>query len=182
MTVKLTTLITAAALALAACSQQAETSVAPDSAAPAASTETAVQSLTSSDGAVTINTAGNFADQSGNAELMPEGFSAEEITLLQRDEQSGITLYAAALGSPKTPSAEYFAKLKTELEKAENLSNLKIGAATENRMDYSFTQDNDFQEDCIALHTAERLYTICANGSGVPANQLAAVLKDVKLK
>lgn len=182
MNLKPTALTALFVLALSACSQQAETSVAP--AAPA-SAETAaapeVQSLNSRDGALTINTVGTFADQSGRAELTPDGVSADEITLLQRDEQSGITLYAVALGTPKKAAAEYFAGLKADLENLSDISGLKIGAATENRMDYSYSAGDELLEHCIAVHTGEQLYSVCANGSGVSAEQLSAVLKDVRL-
>lgn len=180
MNVKLTA-FTAAVLLLAACSQPAETSVAPASAASAEQSASAVQSLSSRDGMLTVRTVGAFADQSGNRELLPDGMAVEDIMLLQQDTQSGITLYAAALGAPKQEAQAYFANLKADLESLSDISELKIGAATQNRMDYSLRYGEDFNETCIAIHTAEQLYNVCANGKGVPTAQLTAVLKDVRL-
>ena len=115
MNMKLLVCVAAATLGLAACDSQPATSVAPDSTAPAASaaasdapasTTTApapseAQVLTSRDNAISLSVKGNFQDQSSNADLLPEGSSAENITLLQQDAVSDITAYVENLGKPK---------------------------------------------------------------------------------
>lgn len=181
MNAKLTAFTAAIILLSSACSQQAETSVAPANTAPGEQNTSVVQDLHSRDGMLTVRTVGSFTDQSSNQELLPDGLAAEDLMLLQQDKQSGITLYAAALGTPKQEAQAYFANLKTDLENLSDISELKIGAATQNRMDYSLRYGEDFNETCIAIHTSEQLYNICANGQGIPAAQLTAVLTDVRL-
>ena len=160
MNIRSAALAAAVLLALAACDtkvnnpQSADASAAASEApAPAASAQT----LTSRDGAVSIAVTGNFQDQSGNAGLLPEGTSAEEVTLLQ-----------------------YYAGLTSALQAA-GLADLKAGAATENRMDYSFTQADGSSENCIAIYHPENLYTVCANSATAGNARLAEALKDVKL-
>lgn len=195
MNMKLLVCVAAATLGLGACDSQPATSVAPDSTAPAASAAASnapasattapapseAQVLTSRDNAISLSVKGNFQDQSSNADLLPEGSSAENITLLQQDAVSDITAYVENLGKPKKSAKEYYANLKQQLEKATGLTDVKIGIATENRMDYSFTQENGLKENCIAIYSPESLYNVCASSSTASDDQLAAVLKDVKL-
>ena len=183
MNIRSAALAAAVLLALAACDtkvnnpQSADASAAASEApAPAASAQT----LTSRDGAVSIAVTGNFQDQSGNAGLLPEGTSAEEVTLLQRDEDADITLSVIDLGKPAKPAKEYYAGLTSALQAA-GLADLKAGAATENRMDYSFTQADGSSENCIAIYHPENLYTVCANSATAGNARLAEALKDVKL-
>ncbi|MFH6974817.1 hypothetical protein ACG2K1_11140 [Neisseria sp. 23W00296] len=188
MNIRSAALAAAALFALAACDTKVSNPQSAD-AAPAAASEAAAeapapavsaQTLTSRDGAVSISVTGNFQDQSGNAGLLPEGTSAEEVTLLQRDEDADITLSVIDLGKPAKPAKEYYAGLKSALQAAE-LADLKAGAATENRMDYSFTQADGSSENCIAIYHPENLYTVCANSATAGNARLAEALKDVKL-
>lgn len=168
-------------LLLVACDKPAETSVVNASEASASATAPAqMQTLSSKDGALEIRTKGSFQDQSNNEALLPEGFTADEISLLQQDENSGIVVYAVNLGEPKQAAREYFAQLKQRLE-AEPFSQLSVGAATENRMDYAFTQDNGISEHCVAIYTNKALYNVCANSTQADAKQIADTLNDIKL-
>lgn len=187
MNIRSAALAAAVLLALAACDtkvnnpQSADASAAASEAASEAPAPAAsAQTLTSRDGAVSIAVTGNFQDQSGNAGLLPEGTSAEEVTLLQRDEDADITLSVIDLGKPAKPAKEYYAGLTSALQAA-GLADLKAGAATENRMDYSFTQADGSSENCIAIYHPENLYTVCANSATAGNARLAEALKDVKL-
>ena len=195
MNIRFAALLSAALLALAACETKVsnpQAEAAASSAAPAAETasvateaaappaEAAPQTLTSRDNAVSVSVSGNFQDQSGNAALLPEGANAEEVTLLQRDDDADITLSVTDLGKPAKPAKDYYAGLKSALE-ADGLADLKVGAATENRMDYSFSYPDGGGENCIAIYHPENLYTVCAASATAAAPQLADTLKDVKL-
>ena len=151
-------------LMLAACT------AAPPAAAP--------QTLTSSDNAVSISVTGNFQDQLGGNAL-PEG--AEAGTILQQyDENTDITLTVVDAGKPVKPAKEYYANLKTALEQA-GFASLKAGAATENRMDYSFTDAEGNNHNCINIYSPDNLYAVCAFSSSADNATLAETLKDVKL-
>lgn len=167
--------------ALAACGSQ-ENQAASDNATPASEAAApAAQTLTSRDNAVSITVTGHsFTDQSGNAELLPEGAKADNITLLQ-ENTDGTLLYVADLGEPKSPAEQYFAFLKSDLEKLDNIDNLKIGVATENRMAYSYQGKTEdvLNESCLAIY-GNKIYSVCAAGTADPA-QLSDLVKDVKL-
>ncbi|WP_274571124.1 hypothetical protein [Neisseria leonii] len=168
--------------ALAACGSQENQTAAPP---PAAASETAaapaVQTLTSRDNTVSITVGSrNFTDQSANPQLLPEGIPAENITLLQ-EADDGTLLYVADLGGPKSPADQYFAQLKAGLEKMTGIDRLSVGAATENRMAYSYQGKTEdvLNESCLAVY-ADRIYSVCAAGTADPA-QLSDLLKEVKL-
>ena len=181
MNIRSAALAAAVLLALAACDtkvnnpQSADASAAASEApAPAASAQT----LTSRDGAVSIAVTGNFQDQLGGNAL-PEG--AEAGTILQQyDENTDITLTVVDAGKPVKPAKEYYANLKTALEQA-GFANLKAGAATENRMDYSFTDAEGNNHNCINIYSPDNLYAVCAFSSSADNATLAETLKDVKL-
>ena len=189
MSIKFAALLAAAALSVAACEQQAATPQ-QASATPAADTASATsadtpsappaapQTLTSSDNAVIISVTGNFQDQLGGNAL-PEG--AEAGTILQQyDENTDITLTVVDAGKPVKPAKEYYANLKTALEQA-GFASLKAGAATENRMDYSFTDAEGNNHNCINIYSPDNLYAVCAFSSSADNATLAETLKDVKL-
>ena len=190
MNIKFAALLAAAALSVAACEQQAATPQ-QASAVPAANTASATptdapsappaatpQTLTSSDNAVSISVTGNFQDQLGGNAL-PEG--AEAGTILQQyDENTDITLTVVDADKPVKPAKEYYANLKTALEQA-GFANLKAGAATENRMDYSFTDAEGNNHNCINIYSPDNLYAVCAFSSSADNATLAETLKDVKL-
>ena len=188
----LLTLTAVAAIGLAACEQKGTTSVAASTSSAAsaitdaAASANAVQTLTSSDSKISLSIQGSqFADAMQNKDLLPDGLAATDLTLLQHDPASEITVYAANLGKPKSPAADYFNKLKTALEQDKSLSNVEAGVATENRMSYRFSQkdkeDNTLNENCLAVYETDNIYNICANSYTASSEQLNEVLKDVKL-
>lgn len=188
----LLTLTAVTAIGLAACEQKGTTSVAASTSSAAsaitdaAASANAVQTLTSSDSKISISIQGSqFADAMQNKDLLPDGLTATDLTLLQHDPASEITVYVANLGKPQSPAADYFNKLKTALEQDKSLSNVEAGVATENRMSYRFSQkdkeDNTLNENCLAVYEADNIYNICANSYSASSEQLNEVLKDVKL-
>ena len=188
----LLTLTAVAAIGLAACEQKGTTSVAASTSSAAsaitdaAASANAVQTLTSSDSKISLSIQGSqFADAMQNKDLLPDGLTATDLTLLQHDPASEITVYVANLGKPKSPAADYFNKLKTALEQDKSLSNVEAGVATENRMSDRFSQkdkeDNTLNENCLAVYEADNIYNICANSYSASSEQLNEVLKDVKL-
>lgn len=188
----LLTLTAVAAIGLAACEQKGTTSVAASTSSAAsaitdaAASANAVQTLTSSDSKISLSIQGSqFADAMQNKDLLPDGLTATDLTLLQHDPASEITVYVANLGKPQSPAADYFNKLKTALEQDKSLSNVEAGVATENRMSYRFSQkdkeDNTLNENCLAVYEADNIYNICANSYSASSEQLNEVLKDVKL-
>ena len=188
----LLTLTAVAAIGLAACEQKGTTSVAASTSSAAsaitdaAASANAVQTLTSSDSKISLSIQGSqFADAMQNKDLLPDGLTATDLTLLQHDPASEITVYVANLGKPQSPAADYFNKLKTALEQDKSLSNVEASVATENRMSYRFSQkdkeDNTLNENCLAVYEADNIYNICANSYSASSEQLNEVLKDVKL-
>ena len=184
----LRSIITASLLfGLAACDQQVETSVPPasDTTASSANLESAVQILESNDKKIRITVSnGQFSSAGAQVDLHPSRVSDEDLTLLQHDANQDITLYTARLGKPKSDAATYFKNLKTALKNTEGLSDVDVGAATGNRMNYRFiqtTDENSLRENCIAIYEAENLYNVCANSSVASPEALMVVLKDVAL-
>lgn len=180
------TLAAITSIGLAACSQQVETSVPASSAtASAPAVEKQLQTLTGKDGKVSVVIQGSsFEDASQDPNALPEGITAEELTLLQRDNNSDITLYVVNLGTPKTDAKSYFSNLKAALESTQGLTEVQVGAATDTRMNYRFAQDdkqgNLLRESCISIYETN-LYNVCASSPTASAESLAAVLKEVNL-
>lgn len=177
-------LAAAAVLGLAACGGKAETSVPADTAASAASADAgAVQTLTGRDGKISIVIQGSRFEDASNSGELPEGISADELVLLQRDSSRDITLYIANLGAPKTDAPAYFANLKAALNADKSLSDVQTGAATDTRMNYRFAQNGGgatLRENCIAIYETG-LYNVCASSATASQDELAAVLKEVNL-
>ena len=173
-------------LGLTACKQQpAATSVAPASATSSAATDSE-QVLESNDKKIRITIAnGHFVSAGEQADLHPDNIPAEDLTLLQHDANQNITLYTTHLGKPKATAEIYFENLKTTLENTAGLTDVAVGAATENRMSYQFTQTASdgslLHENCIAIYETENLYNVCANSSTASHEDLMAVLKGVAL-
>ncbi|WP_416190007.1 cytochrome C [Neisseria sp. CCUG17229] len=182
-------------LLLSACNKVSETPAPAAASEPMASAtsaasvpmvkENTVQELNSKDSKIRImieNT--QFTDVIDDQNLHPEGISADELTLLQRDNTSGITLYTANLGKAKTDAKAYFTHLKETLQSAKGMDNMRVGIATDNRMNYRFSQPtedgNTLSENCIAIHETN-IYTVCASSTTASTEQLAFVLKDVNL-
>ena len=184
-------ILAAVLTALAACgetdaphTQPANTSSAAVSDSASAPAENTVQTLISKDNKIKIVVAnGRFSDVSPDADSLPESVSAEEMTLLQYDAMLGITLYADNLGPAQTDAKTYFANLKNKLQSADVLSDVQVGSATDNRMNYRFSQttaDGTLNENCIAIHETN-LYNVCANSNTASQEELASVLKEVSL-
>lgn len=187
MKLSMFTLIAAAVFSLAACKQQAETSVPTEATQEtvSATTENSVQTLTSSDGKINILIQnGNFEDISHNPATLPDGITEKELTLLQHDAGRNISIYIANLGTPKTDAKNYFGNLKTTLESTSGLTDVQTGAATDTRMNYRFAQnDNEgnlLRENCISIHETN-LYNVCASSTSASQEELAGVLKEVNL-
>lgn len=173
---------------LNACSPNETAAPAAPAAASAVSEPAAansVQTLTSSDGKIRITLEnGQFRDAMQDQSLHPQGLNAGELTLLRQDPNSGITLYAANLGEAKTDAKTYFGNLKETLKAAGNMENLRIGIATDNRMNYRFTQAGSdglkLSESCMAVHETN-IYTVCAASPSASAEELDSVLKNINL-
>ena len=145
-----------------------------------------MQTLESSDSKIRITIpGGHFENIIEQADERPEGIAQSELTLLERDSASGITVYAANLGAAKSDAKTYFANLKSALNSAEGLADVQVGAATDNRMNYRFSQADGsggtLLENCIAIYDNANLYNVCANSSSAPQTALAAALKEVNL-
>lgn len=186
--------LAASILLLSACNGQSETSVSPEAASSAASAindaasvpQSAVQTLTSKDGKLSIIIENSsFADISKEARQLPPGVNTADLTLMQHDDAQNITLYATNLGKPQKAANEYFANLKKHIEADKSLKDVKIGVSTENRMDYHYSQtsgDETLNETCVSVYSAEGLYNICAYSPSATSQQLDSVLKNIKLK
>lgn len=173
--------------ALSACAPKAEpASAASEASAASAASEAAntVQTLTSKDNRIKIVVEnGHFRNIADQPDAYPEGLSAKEITLLQRDDALDITLYASNLGKAQTDAKTYFGNLKSALENAQGLSNVRVGIATDNRMNYQFSQsgaNGTLTESCIAIHETD-LYNVCASSHSASIDTLAELLTDVNL-
>lgn len=143
------------------------------------------QILISHDNKITLNIAdGHFTDIITQQSEHPEGIEANELTLLQYDKTRDITLYTTNLGNTKTDAKIYFDNLSTALKSEKNLKNVQIGIATDNRMNYRFSQ-NDAQgrllnENCISIHES-KLYNICASSHTASQETLSSVLQDFSI-
>lgn len=178
-------------LVLAACQpdappETAVSAVSPASeAAPQTDEKNTVQSFESSDGRIKIVVqSGTFADIRNQTDGFPDGLSEREITLLIRDEASNTTIYAANLGKAQTDAKTYFGNLKQSVESAAGLQDVRVGMATDNRMNYRFVQrlpDGELTESCIAIHETD-LFSVCANSRTASAEELSRLLADVNLQ
>ncbi|MCP2041262.1 xanthine/CO dehydrogenase XdhC/CoxF family maturation factor [Neisseria sp. HSC-16F19] len=184
----LTLAAVAAALALAACSDKQETSVQLSASEAAASSPAAAQAqtLASSDGKISITVDnGRFEDRSAEAAQWLGSAEQGELVLLQRDDAANITLAAHKLGQPKSDAAAFFNNLAADLKANQDLQDVEVGEATDNRMNYRFSHSSEgvsLSEQCVALYEAEQLYSVCASSDSAPAAQLAAVLGNITLK
>lgn len=185
--ITLSALTMAALFTLAACSDKNDTSVtlsASEAAQAEAPTSPAAQTLTTSDGKLSITTQGVFSDQSTKAQEWVSNGDTSKIVLLQRDDSQDITLSVVNLGAPKSKANDYFKQLSEALKQNSALQNVQVGVATENRMNYQFSHSQDgttLNEHCLAVYEPENLYAICASSDTVQPAQLADTLKEIKL-
>lgn len=189
MNPKFLALILSSAVALTACNGgTADKKTAAPSSEPAAASVAAHEQdkvkLLSSDGKISIETSGQFADKLGDEAALPEGVAKEKITLLQKDSVTGTTLTVIDTGTSANP-AEYFQKVKAALETDKSLNNLVLGDIAANSMTYGFSQADEqgnilLNERCkIMLHGKDKLYTICASNTEGNQDELAAALKYI---
>lgn len=193
-------LLITAALSLAACGDNpanpAASAPAPSSApaAPAAASaaseaaasapEAAGTTLSSQDNKVqfviTPNISGAFQDKLADANLLPEGVPAEQVTLLQRNDDADLTLSVVQTGKTDKATDKLFADLKKEIESDQSVKDVQVDAATADSMAYRYTQANDgnaTNESCIAHLSADKeLAVVCATSGQMSANELKDLL------
>lgn len=181
-------------LGLSACTKQdtsvtmdaSDTQTASSSAAsadePAAS---ATQTLTSKDNKLSIVVDGDFADVLDSATDWVDPAQLNNLTLLQHDDSSNITLAVNNLGTLKIKPDEYFKNLADSLEHNSSISNIKVGVATVNRMNYRFSHQQNgtlLNESCVALTVDNNLYSVCASSESADYNALAGTLKTINVQ
>ncbi|ORF41442.1 hypothetical protein [Snodgrassella alvi] len=145
----------------------------------------ATQTLTSKDSKLSIVVDGDFADVLDSATDWVDPAQLNNITLLQHDDGSNITLAVNNLGSLKIKPDEYFKNLADSLEHNSSISNIKVGAATVNRMNYRFSHQQNgtlLNESCVALIVDNNLYSVCASSESADYNALAGTLKNINVQ
>lgn len=182
-------------LGLSACTKQdtsvtmdaSDTQTASSSAAsadePAAASAT--QTLTSKDSKLSIVVDGDFADVLDSATDWVDPAQLNNLTLLQHDDSSNITLAVNNLGSLKIKPDEYFKNLADSLEHNSSISNIKVGVATVNRMNYRFSHQQNgtlLNESCVALIVDNNLYSVCASSESADYSTLAGTLKTINVQ
>lgn len=179
-------------LGLSACKKD-ETSVTIDasdaqaaSSSAASAAETPVtQTLTSKDDKLSIVVNGSFADVIDSATDWVDQEELNSLTLLQHDENSNITLAVNNLGTIKIKPDEYFKNLADGLQNNKNISDIKVGVATENRMNYRFSHQQNgslLNESCVALIGDNNLYSVCASSESADFAELAGTLKTINVQ
>ena len=194
-------LLLAAAISLAACGEAGQTTSTPAPAsapapvaASAASTEAAasapeaagITTLSSQDNKVQFvipqNISGAFQDKLADANLLPEGVPAEQVTLLQRNDDADLTLSVVQTGKTDKAADKLFADLKKEIEGDQSVKDVQVDAATADSMAYRYTQANDgnaTNESCIAHLSADKeLAVVCATSGQMSANELKDFLAN----
>lgn len=186
-------LVAIALLGLSACKQK-DTSVTIDasdtqavSSASEASESNAnsTQTLSSNDGKVSIVLDGDFTNVLDSASDWVDQSQVKNLTLLQHDDASNITLAVNNLGVMKIKPDEYFKNLADSLKNNAAISKVKLGIATENRMNYRFSHQQNgtlLNESCVALVANGNLYTVCASSDSASDDALAATLKTINLQ
>ncbi|WP_239324364.1 cytochrome C [Snodgrassella gandavensis] len=180
-----------ASLSLSACTQKdtsvtmdaSDTQVASSDVPAAAATST--QTLTSKDGKLSIVVDGGFADVMDSAQDWVDQAQVNNLTLLQHDDGSNITLAVNNLGAIKIKADEYFKNLADSLKNNADISNPKVGIATENRMNYRFSHQQNgtlLHESCVALVGNDNLYSVCASSDSASDAELAATLKTINVQ
>lgn len=184
-------LIAIAISALTACKKN-ETSVTLDAssvntviAASADTPTSGTQTLSSRDDKLSIVVDGNFNDEMDDAEKWASKDNLDTLILLQHDDSSNITLIANDLGPIKLKAEEYFKNLAANLKNNAQISNVNVGIATDNRMNYRFSHEENgviLNESCVAMIGNNNLYSVCANSDTAKDDALAATLKTINLQ
>ncbi len=179
-----------ALLGLSACTQK-ETSVTMDASdtqtasGAASAVATSTQTLTSKDDQLSIVVDGDFTDVMDSAPEWVDQAQIENLTLLQHDNGSNITLAVNNLGAIKIKADEYFKNLADSLKNNKDISNVKVGIATENRMNYRFSHQQNgtlLHESCVALVGSNNLYSVCASSDSAGDDALGATLKTINVQ
>lgn len=184
-------LIAIAISALSACKKN-ETSVTLDAssvntviAASADTPTSGTQTLSSRDDKLSIVVDGNFNDEIDDAENWVRKENLDTLILLQHDDSSNITLIANDLGPIKLKAEDYFKNLAANLKNNAQISNVNVGIATDNRMNYRFSHEDNgilLNESCVAMIGNNNLYSVCANSDTAKDDALAATLKTINLQ
>jgi len=194
-------LLIAAAISLAACGDNpaspavSSTPAVPSSApaAPAASSASAAAASAAEAASITLdskdnkvqfvipqNISGAFQDKLADANLLPEGVPAEQVTLLQRNDDADLTLSVVQTGKTDKAADKLFADLKREIESDQSVKDAQVDAATADSVAYRYTQANDgnaTNESCIAHLSADKeLAVVCATSGQMSANELKDLL------
>ena len=197
MSLKTQLLLIAAAVSLAACGENPTSPAVSTPAAvstpnaPAAASETTAASvpeaagitLASKDNKVQFtlqNANGLFQDKLGEANLLPEGVPAEQVTLLQRNDDADLTLSVVQIGKTDKAADKLFAELKKEIEGDQSVKDVQVDEASADSVAYRYTQANEdsaTNESCIAHLSADKeLAVVCATSGQMSANELKDLL------
>ena len=196
-------LLIAAAIGLAACGDQpanpaasAPAAVSAPAAPAAASeasaafaagaSEAAGTTLSSKDNKVQFvipqNISGAFEDKLADGNLLPEGVPAEQVTLLQHNDDADLTLSVVQTGKTDKAADKLFADLKKEIESDQSVTDAQVDAATADSVAYRYTQANEnttTRESCIAHLSADKeLAVVCATSGQMSANELKDLLAN----
>lgn len=186
-------LVAIALLGLSACKQKdtsvtidaSDTQAASSASEASESNANSTQTLSSNDGKVSIVLDGDFTDVLDSASDWVDQSQVKNLTLLQHDDGSNITLAVNNLGVMKIKPDEYFKNLADSLKNNAAISKVKLGIATENRMNYRFSHQQNgtlLNESCVALVANGNLYTVCASSDSASDDALAATLKTINLQ
>lgn len=186
-------LVAIALLGLSACKQKdtsvtidaSDTQAASSASEASESNANSTQTLSSNDGKVSIVLDGDFTDVLDSASDWVDQSQVKNLTLLQHDDASNITLAVNNLGVMKIKPDEYFKNLADSLKNNAAISKVKLGIATENRMNYRFSHQQNgtlLNESCVALVANGNLYTVCASSDSASDDALAATLKTINLQ
>lgn len=186
-------LVAIALLSLSACKQKdtsvtidaSDTQAASSASEASESNANSTQTLSSNDGKVSIVLDGDFTDVLDSASDWVDQSQVKNLTLLQHDDDSNITLAVNNLGVMKIKPDEYFKNLADSLKNNAAISKVKLGIATENRMNYRFSHQQNgtlLNESCVALVANGNLYTVCASSDSASDDALAATLKTINLQ
>ena len=200
MSLKTHLLLIDAADSLAACGENPTSPAASTPAAasaptnaPAAASETTAASapeaagitLASKDNKVQFtlqNSNGLFQDKLGEANLLPEGVPAEQVTLLQRNDDADLTLSVVQIGKTDKAADKLFAELKKEIEGDQSVKDVQVDEASADSVAYRYTQANEdsaTNESCIAHLSADKeLAVVCATSGQMSANELKDLLAN----
>lgn len=153
--------------------------------ASSTNTATSTQTLTSSDNKINIVVNGLYQNQLDHPNDWVDASETNSLTLLQHDDNSNITLVVNNLGAAKLKADDYFKNLAQSLQNNPQLSDVKIGVATENRMNYRFTHsigNETLRENCVALMGSNKLYSVCAISNSADDTALASALKNISIQ